>query len=84
MRYALRLRRQRKAEQQLAVPYPDFWHRISLGNREPTENEQAKRLLERSQVDQLDLTGVEYESSDDGDGEHDSCLLYTSPSPRDS
>lgn len=72
MRYALRLRRQRKAEQQLAVPYPDFWHRISLGNREPTENEQAKRLLERSQVDQLDLTGVEYESSDDGDGEHDS------------
>lgn len=67
MRYTLRLRRQRKAEQQLMLPYPDFWHRISLGNRELTENELARRILERAQVDQLDTAGVEYESSDDDD-----------------
>lgn len=65
MRYSLRIRRQRKAEQGLAVPYDDFWHRVGLGNRAATERERARRMHARAQVDQLDLTGIELEESEE-------------------
>ncbi|PKI84194.1 hypothetical protein MVES1_002338 [Malassezia vespertilionis] len=65
MRYALRIRRQRRAEQHLAVPYEGFWHRIILGNRSPTEREVCKELHARQAVDKVNLDGVEYASSDE-------------------
>lgn len=65
MRYGLRIRRARKAEQRLLVPYEGFWHRVVLGNRPLTEREITKRLLVREGVDKLDLEGVEYVESEE-------------------
>lgn len=65
MRYGLRMRRQRKAEQGQAVPYEGFWHRVLVGNRAPTEKELAKRLHIRQHVDHLLMDGVEYASTDE-------------------
>ena len=61
MRYGLRIRRTRKAEQRLLVPYEGFWHRLVVGHRSLTERETAGRLLVREGVDRLDMEGVEYE-----------------------
>lgn len=70
MRYGLRLRRTRKAEQRLLVPYEGFWHRIIVGHRPLTEREMARRLVMREAVDALDMEGVEYvESEDEGEEE---------------
>lgn len=75
MRYGLRLRRTRKAEQRLLVPYEGFWHRIIVGHRPLTERETARRLVVREAVDALDMQGVVYEESEDegeaGEGEAD-------------
>ncbi|KAL4398863.1 Cdc73/Paf1 complex protein [Malassezia pachydermatis] len=65
MRYGLRIRRTRKAEQRLLVPYEGFLHRIVVGHRPLSEREQAKRLLLREHVDALDMEGVEYVESEE-------------------
>lgn len=65
MRYGLRIRRQRKAEQRLLVPYEGFWHRIVVGHRPSTERETTKRLLLREAVDNVDVEGLEYEESEE-------------------
>ena len=92
MRYGLRIRRTRKAEQRLLVPYEGFWHRLVVGHRSLTERETAGRLLVREGVDRLDMEGVEYEDepeeatqqeaegqgANDDHEDDDGCLLYTS------
>lgn len=69
MRYGLRIRRQRKAEQGLPVPYDGFWHRVIVGNRPASEREVAKRMYARQNVDQLAMDGVEYASSEEEEHE---------------
>lgn len=64
MRYGLQIRRTRKTEQRLLVPYEGFWHRMIVGHRPITERELAKRLFLRDGVDKLDLEGIEYVESE--------------------
>jgi len=51
MRYGLQIRRARKTEQRLLVPYEGFWHRMIVGHRPMTERELTKRLFLRDSVD---------------------------------
>ncbi|WFD43450.1 hypothetical protein MPSI1_002112 [Malassezia psittaci] len=73
MRYSLRIRRQRRSEQGQALPYEDFWHRVVVGNRPTTEQERARRMHARAQVDSMDLAGIQLEESEEemDDGELD-------------
>lgn len=67
MRYGLQIRRARKTEQRLLVPYEGFWHRMIVGHRPMTERELTKRLFLRDGVDKLNLEGLEYVESESED-----------------
>ena len=58
MRYGLQIRRARKTEQRLLVPYEGFWHRMIVGHRPMTERELTKRLFLRDGVDKLNLERI--------------------------